>query len=85
MVAEKLTVGTVDRVSAYHVNKLVAAASAFESTVVYEMDRKKANGKSIIGLISLQLKRGMAVTVSCEGRDEKEALGSISEAFANLK
>lgn len=85
MIGKELTVTSVDRVSAYHVNKLVTVASAFDSTVSYEAERKKANGKSIIGLISMQLKKGAPFTVVCDGPDEREALAAVERAIAELR
>ena len=84
MITKTLSV-SIDRVTAYHVNQLVSVAAAFESTVRYEMDHKQANGKSIIGMISLQLKGGQPFTLTVSGVDEGQAAAAIENAIAKLK
>ncbi len=84
MITKQLSV-SIDRVTAYHVNQLVSVAAAFESTIRYEVDHKQANGKSIIGMISLQLKNGQLFTLTVSGVDEVQATEAIENAIAQLK
>ena len=46
---------------------LVQLANQFQSQVYFEMDSKKVNAKSIMGMMSLVLTSGSRVTVSAEG------------------
>lgn len=84
MITKSLSV-SMDRVTAYHVNQLVSVAAGFESTVCYEVDGKQANGKSIIGMISLQLKSGQPFTLTVSGVDEVQAAEALEDAIAKLK
>ena len=59
---------------------LVSLANQFSSRVYFEMDTKKVNDKSIMGMMSLVLIPGTKVTVDAEGDDEEKAVQSI-EAF----
>lgn len=52
---------------------LVQIASQFESSIYLEAEGKKVNAKSIMGMMSLALNDGEAVTLSCSGADEAEA------------
>ena len=56
---------------------LVQEASQYKSQVYIEMDDKKINAKSIMGMMSLGLGNGEAVTVSADGADEANAMEAI--------
>lgn len=58
---------------------LVQVASQYESTVYLQIDNKKVNAKSIMGMMSLGLNSGEEVTVLVDGADEKEALENIEK------
>lgn len=58
----------------------VKEASAFASTVKIKANGKEADGKRIMGLMSLGIKGGHTVTVTVEGDDEAAAAEKL-EAF----
>ena len=58
---------------------LVQVASQYESTVYLQIENKKVNAKSIMGMMSLGLNTGEDVTVLVDGADEKEALENIEK------
>ena len=60
----------------------VQLACQFDSDIYIEIDQKKANAKSIMGVISLGVGIGEVLKVSADGHDEEEALVSI-ERFLN--
>ncbi len=58
----------------------VQTASRYESNIIVEKeDRTETNGKSILGLMTLELKKGTKVTIKAEGPDEKEAIEALAE------
>ena len=59
---------------------LVQEASQYKSSVYIEMDDKKINAKSIMGMMSLDLSEGTNLTVVAEGEDENNAANGV-EAF----
>ncbi len=59
---------------------LVQMASQFESEVYIESENRRVNAKSIMGMMTLGLDPGTEVTISANGRDEKEAMDQI-EAY----
>ncbi|MEA4849638.1 MAG: HPr family phosphocarrier protein [Clostridiaceae bacterium] len=63
---------------------LIALVKTFKSNVTLEKGEKKANGKSIIQVLSLCCTQGSSVTVCAEGEDEVEALGAIEKYIENL-
>lgn len=58
---------------------LVQVASQYDSTVYLQIDNKKVNAKSIMGMMSLGLNTGEEVTVLIDGADEQEALENIEK------
>jgi len=56
---------------------LVQVASKYDSTVYIEVEGKKINAKSIMGMMSLGLINGEQVTVTVDGSDEKAALEDV--------
>ena len=63
---------------------LVQKASQFSSKVYLEMETKRVNAKSIMGVMSLALINGTEVVVDVEGPDEEEAIIAL-EAFLTAK
>lgn len=64
---------------------LVQVASQHESSVYIETDGKKVNAKSIMGMMSLALDSGEAVTVITNGNDEQEAMKNMEEYLSGEK
>ncbi|MBR1709859.1 MAG: HPr family phosphocarrier protein [Clostridia bacterium] len=53
--------------------------SAFRSRVQIRRRDLTVNAKSLIGLISLELAEGQAVTIIAEGEDEQQAVCTLSK------
>ncbi|MFT8364160.1 MAG: phosphocarrier protein HPr [Sporolactobacillus sp.] len=60
---------------------LVSEASKFESNVSIEYNGKKANLKSIMGVMALGIMKGAEFTVSAEGSDADEAVSAIAKVI----
>ena len=59
---------------------LVQEASQYSSKVYIELDEKKINAKSIMGMMSLKLTKGTNLVVVADGEDESNAIEGV-EAF----
>lgn len=59
---------------------LVQEASQYTSKVYIELNEKKINAKSIMGMMSLSLAEGTSLVVTAEGEDEEAAVNGV-EAF----
>ena len=62
---------------------LVQLANQFESRVYLEMDTKRVNAKSIMGMMSLVLTTGNTVTIDAEGDDEDKAITAMEKFLTN--
>jgi len=57
--------------------QLVQKASQFKSRISLISEEKTANAKSIMGIISLNLRGGNVVKLVAEGEDESQALPEL--------
>lgn len=58
---------------------LVQSAMKFESDIFLEQEFKKINAKSIMGVISMGLRKGDKVVVTAKGSDAAEAIIELSK------
>lgn len=58
---------------------LVQVASQFESSVYINVNDKKVNAKSIMGMMSLGLASGEQINVTADGKDEEAAIEGIEK------
>jgi len=62
---------------------LIKVASRFESDIQIEKEGSKVSGKSIMGLLTLELYQGSVITVHADGPDAQAALDAIDELVRN--
>ena len=55
----------------------VQKANEFESSIWLESDNRKMNAKSLLGVLSLGIAKGMSVTLTADGQDEELALQGL--------
>ena len=67
------------------VAKCVQVASQFESNIYVEVEDKKVNAKSIMGMMTLSIAPGEEVTIITKGVDEEEAMNKIEEYLTTSK
>ncbi|MEM7543529.1 MAG: HPr family phosphocarrier protein [Pseudomonadota bacterium] len=63
--------------------KLVQLCTRFESEITLVKDGKKANGKSIMAVMTLAATQGAVLTVETIGADDQQALAAIEDLFAD--
>ena len=77
MVQKSMEVQLDNGLEARPVAVFVQVASQYESTIYEEVDDKKVNAKSIMGMMSLGLDNGETLTVVADGSDESAAVAHI--------
>ena len=55
----------------------IQKANFYKSTILFEKDDRKVNAKSLLGVLSLGIAKGMTVTLSAEGVDEEAAIDGL--------
>ncbi len=60
----------------------IQKANEFRSSVWIEKDERRVNAKSLLGVLSLGIVKGMTLDIGAEGTDEQEAVDAL-EALIN--
>lgn len=79
MLERDITINIPENRDARLVAVLVQLASQYESRVYVELEEKKVNAKSIMGMMSIGLSQGSKVRLSADGVDEKDAVKNIEK------
>jgi phosphocarrier protein len=61
---------------------LVQKVSKFSSSIWLEKGERRANAKSLLGLLSLGVEKQATISVIADGEDEETAVKEISEYFS---
>ena len=85
MVSKDVVVNNGSGLHARPATLLVKKASSFKSDVSIEFNGKKANVKSLIGVLSLGVTKGATITVSANGDDETLAAEEIVKLIETLE
>lgn len=79
MIKKSIKIELPSGLEARPVALLVQVASQYESQIHVEVDEKRVNAKSIMGMMTLGLEAGEQITVEAEGTDEEAAMQDIEK------
>lgn len=79
MVSKSMTINIPKGLEARPVALLVQVVSQYESSIYVEIQEKKVNAKSIMGMMSLGLAEGEKITIIANGPDEDAAVDAIDK------
>lgn len=57
----------------------IQKSNSFQSSIWVEKEDRRVNAKSLLGVLSLGITKGMTITLIADGADEKEALDGLCE------
>ncbi len=63
---------------------LIQKASNYSSTIHISKGDRRANAKSLLGMMSLGIEDGADIEISAEGSDEEEAVAAIVDFLENF-
>ena len=75
----KNEVGLHARPATYFIQK----ANEFKSSIWVEVEDRKINAKSLLGVLSLGIVKGTAVNLIADGADEATAIDTLAELIAS--
>ena len=55
----------------------IQKSNEFKSSIWVEKDERRVNAKSLLGVLSLGIVKGTAVTLVADGADEQEAIDTL--------
>lgn len=77
MLRKTITIGLSSGLEARPVAMLVQIASQYESAIYVEEQNARVNAKSIMGMMTLDMRNGGELTISADGIDEAVAMKEI--------
>ena len=83
MTKRSITVRLEDGLDARPVALLVQEASKYESNIYFEVDDKRINAKSIMGMMSLAASLGTEIRIITDGSDEEQAMAGMEAYLSN--
>ncbi len=57
----------------------IQKANSYKSLIWIEKEDRKINAKSLLGVLSLGIAKGMTVTIIADGQDESDAVTGLTE------
>ncbi len=57
----------------------IQKANCYHSSIWVEKDERRVNAKSLLGVLSLGIAKGMTVTLIADGTDEESAVNGLIE------
>lgn len=83
MIKENILFQCEDALQMKAVAVLVQKASAFRSTIYLIRNGRRANAKSLLGVMSLGIESGASLEIEAEGDDERAAVDALSAQLKN--
>ena len=77
MITRNVTIQNAVGLHARPATFFIQKANSFKSSIWVEYNERKVNAKSLLGVLSLGIAKGMSVTLSADGQDEELALQGL--------
>ena len=85
MVKEKIVFDCEDSLQMKTVAVLIQKASQYRSTIYLIRSGRRANAKSLLGVMSLGIENGAEIEIEAEGDDAQEAVNALLSHLKNPK
>ena len=82
MYTQEITVNNEVGLHARPATFFIQKANSYKSSIWVEKGDRRVNAKSLLGVLSLGIVKGMTVSLIADGADEAEALEGLSELIA---
>ena len=79
MISKNVTIQNNVGLHARPATFFIQKANTYQSSVWVEKEDRRVNAKSLLGVLSLGITKGMTVTLIADGCDEKEAIDGLAE------
>ena len=78
MVSKEVTIKNNVGLHARPATFFIQKANSYKSSIWVEKDDRRVNAKSLLGVLSLGIVKGMTITLHADGADEGEAVEGLS-------
>ena len=79
MVKKEVTITNNIGLHARPATFFIQRANSYKSSIWIEKDDRKVNAKSLLGVLSMGIAKGMTVTLVADGQDESRAIDGLVE------
>ena len=79
MVKKEMTITNNIGLHARPATFFIQKANTFKSSIWIEKDERRVNAKSLLGVLSLGIAKGMVVSIIADGQDENAAVTELVE------
>ena len=79
MISKNVTIQNNVGLHARPATFFIQKANTYQSSVWVEKEDRRVNAKSLLGVLSLGITKGMTVTLIADGSDDKEAIDGLAE------
>ena len=79
MISRDIVITNTSGLHARPATFFIQKANSYRSSIWIEKDDRKVNAKSLLGVLSLGIAKGMTVTLIADGQDEETALAGLVE------
>ena len=79
MVTKEVKISNAIGLHARPATFFIQKANTYSSSIWVEKDDRKVNAKSLLGVLSLGIAKGMTIVLSAEGQDEANAIEGLSD------
>ena len=83
MITKKMEIKIPSGLDPSTIALFIQTAIQYESKVYVEVENKRVNAKSIMGMMTLGLPAGAEITVIADGADEAKAIEHIDKYLSN--
>ena len=82
MISREITIQNNVGLHARPATFFIQKANSYKASIWVEKDDRRVNAKSLLGVLSLGIVKGMTVTLIADGPDESEALDGLAELIS---
>ena len=79
MISREVTINNNGGLHARPATYFIQKANSYNCSIWIQKDDRKMNAKSLLGVLSIGIAKGMTVTLIADGSDEKEPLDGLEE------
>lgn len=83
MISRNITIQNSVGLHARPATFFIQKANSYKSSIWVEKEDRRVNAKSLLGVLSLGITKGMTITLIADGSDEVEALNGIEDLVVN--
>ena len=78
MISRTVTVNNNYGLHARPATFFIQKANSYKSSIWVDKDERRVNAKSLLGVLSLGIEKGMEITLIADGEDESAALDGLA-------